>query len=121
MKTEFYKEREGKKMKTKTIVWVSTLFEGCHRWLSAPNDVSFLRNYHRHIFDVKLGVEVTGDDREIEFFQLKRKVDKYINKQYEGKSFDFSCEMIAKQLLIIFNACFVEVSEDGENGATVSV
>ena len=82
----------------KIVVWVQTLFEGFHRWLYTPNNVKFLREYHRHIFKIKLGVEVTGDDREVEFFQLKRKVDEYINKNYQGKYFEFSCEMIAAEL-----------------------
>ena len=103
----------------KTVVWVSTLFEGFHRWKDAPNDVAFLRSFHRHVFDVKLGIEVGDDNREVEFFQLKKKVDEYINKTFEGQQFEFSCEQIAKLLLTRFSASFVEVSEDGENGATV--
>ena len=105
----------------KTIIYIQTMFEGVHRWLDAPNDVCFLRNYHRHIFEIKLGVEVKHDDREVEFFQLKRKVDKYLKLCYEGHYFDLSCEGIAKELLYRFSACFVEVSEDGENGALVSI
>ncbi len=105
----------------KTIVWIQTMFEGFHRWEDAPSDVAFLRNYHRHIFEIKLGVVVTHDDRDIEFFQLKKKVDKYVNEKFEGQRFLFSCEAIASHLLERFDASFVEVSEDGENGATVSV
>jgi len=105
----------------KTIVWVTTLFEGYHRWKDAPDDVEFLRSFHRHVFDVRLGVEVGDDNREVEFFQLKREIGEFINKTFEGNHFEFSCEQIAKQLLTKFNASYVEVSEDGENGATVSV
>ncbi len=105
----------------KTIVWVSTIFEGFHRWLDAPEDVKFLRDYHRHIFEVRLGAEVIDANREVEFFQLKRKVDKFILDNYEGNRFEFSCEQIAEALLKEFEADFVEVSEDGENGAIVSI
>ena len=105
----------------KTTVWVTTLFEGFHRWIDAPTDVAFLREYHRHIFEVKLGVEVLHNDRETEFFQLKRKVDEYLNHHFEGQYFDHSCETIAVELFHEFAAYFVEVSEDGENGATVSL
>ena len=104
----------------KTIVWVSTTFEGFHRWIDAPMDVDFLKNFHRHIFEVKLGVAVTDTNREIEFFQLKRKVDAFILEEFEGHYFEFSCEQMAETLLHKFNACFVEVSEDGENGAILS-
>ena len=29
---------------------VRTTFEGFHCWPSAPNEVAFLRNVHRHLF-----------------------------------------------------------------------
>ncbi len=103
----------------KTIVWVGTMFEGFHRWVDAPDDVAFLRDYHRHIFEVRLGIAVTDTNREVEFFQLKRKVDGFILDNYEGRYFEFSCEQIAEVLLNEFKADFVEVSEDGENGAII--
>lgn len=103
----------------KTIVWVTHLFEGFHSWPDAPDDVSFLRNNHRHVFDVKLGVEVSHSDRDVEFFQLQRKVAAYVDTNFKGEMGHLSCEMIAKKLLVKFDACFVEVSEDGENGAIV--
>ena len=107
-------------MSIKKIVWIKTSFEGFHRWINAPDDVAFLRDYHRHIFEVKLGVEVSDGDREVEFFQLKRKVESFILDEFEGHWFEFSCEQIAEFLLNKFDACFVEISEDGENGATIS-
>ncbi len=103
----------------KTIVWVQTQFEGFHRWKDAPRAVSFLRNFHRHIFKVKLGVEVGHGNREVEFFDLKDRIDDFLKVHIRANYFDFSCEMIAAILLDTFNASFVEVSEDGENGATV--
>ena len=107
-------------VKIKTVVWVTTQFEAFHRWKNAPNDVSFLRDYHRHIFHVKVGVEVSHGDREIEFFQFKRKVERRVECVWKGKKFDGSCEMIAEDLRAYLGASFVTVSEDGENGATVT-
>jgi hypothetical protein len=103
----------------KTCVWITTTFEGFHQWPNAPDCVAFLRDVHRHIFHVKLGKEVVGDDREIEFIQLKWDVDKYLEKHYSGQEFSDSCEQIASELLIEFDASFVEVDEDGENGVRV--
>lgn len=101
------------------VVWVTDQFEGFHRWVIAPNGAAFLRAWHRHLFHVKMGVRVTGLDREVEFFMLKKllaeKLDKYRSQQFEA-----SCEMIATDLLEHFDAEFVEVSEDGENGAVVT-
>lgn len=101
------------------IVWVTDQFEGYHRWAAAPEEVDFLKEWHRHLFHVKMGVRVTGLDREVEFFMLKRLLDKKLGK-YRNEKFEASCEMIATDLLDHFNAEFVEVSEDGENGAIVT-
>lgn len=108
-------------MNTKTIVWISTAFQAWHRWKDAPDDVSFLRDFHRHLFHVKVGVEVNHGDREVEFFTFKRRVEDYIHKVYADQPrLEVSCEMIAADLLKAFSAQEVTVSEDGENGATVT-
>lgn len=103
----------------KTIVWITTQFEGIHSWLDAPKEVSFLRSYHRHIFHVKLAVKVTHLNRDVEFVLLKRRVDQYLQETFVGKGLDLSCEQMAEQLFNEFGAEWVEVSEDGENGARV--
>ena len=103
-----------------TKVWVTTQFEGFHRWQMAPENVAFLRDVHRHLFHVRLSVPVQDLDREVEFFTLKAMVDKYIAEKWEGRVFNASCEMIAIDLMEKFaEATMVEVSEDGENGGTV--
>lgn len=103
----------------RTIVWVQTTFVGFHRWKDAPGDKDFLRSYHRHVFHVKLGMEVTHADRQVEFFQLKDTLNEYLISEYENRYFDTSCEMIATDILRKFGASYCTVSEDGENGATV--
>lgn len=101
----------------KTIVWITTSFEHFHSWPDAPDDVAFLRATHRHIFHVKLGVAVSHANRHVEFIALKKAVDLHISLWDEVS--DRSCEMMATELLERFGAEFVEVSEDGENGARV--
>jgi hypothetical protein len=103
---------------TITMVWVRTQFTGFHRWKDAPDEVAFLRDWHRHVFHVRLGMQVTELDREVEFFQLKAKVDSYL-AAYDGFRFEMSCEQLAALLQRDFGAVLVEVSEDGECGATV--
>jgi hypothetical protein len=100
-------------------VFCRTEFEGIHRWKDAPDEVAFLREWHRHIFHVKLVQRVTHDDRQVEFILLKRQVEDYIQVWFAGQ-FDYSCEQIAQKLLIAFKCDMVEVSEDGENGAWVT-
>lgn len=101
------------------IVWIRSSFVGFHRWRDAPADVAFLRNYHRHVFYAKVGVKVGHMNRDVEFFQLKRRVDSYLAEHFQMQYFEASCEMIAADLLKQFDAVAVEVSEDNENGATV--
>lgn len=102
------------------IVWVRSTFEAFHRWVDAPADVAFLRNYHRHLFHIKVGMEVTHLNRSIEFFQFKRKLDIFLSEEYESQCMEKSCEMIATEILTHFDAFFVEASEDNENGATIT-
>ena len=100
-------------------VWVKTSFTGFHRWKDASAEVAYLRDWHRHVFHVRVMVEVTHDNRDVEFHLLKGKVDQYLKEDYADQHFEASCEQIAVNLLDRFNAALVEVSEDGENGATV--
>lgn len=106
-------------MTTETFVWITTSFIGYHCWRGAPEQVKFLRDFHRHVFHVKVMVKVAHDDRDIEFIMLKQRVDDYLRERYHEQWFKLSCEMIAHDLLVRFNAVKISVSEDGENGATV--
>ncbi|HPY55302.1 MAG TPA: hypothetical protein PLI14_06560 [Bacilli bacterium] len=113
-------------------VWVTTSFEGVHRWPEAPPLVDFLRNFHRHVFYVKVTVLVSHNDRDVEFFTLKMHVDLVI-KQITDNDFNLgrsSCEDMAKSIFTalsvihedqkpMYNVWSVEVSEDNENGAIV--
>lgn len=101
------------------FVWVTARFMAYHRWKDAPESVAFLRDYHRHVFHVKLTVQVGHGDREVEFFTLKDQLQRHLRTVWEGQRFDQSCEQIAEVILWTFGAAQVEVSEDGENGATV--
>jgi hypothetical protein len=109
----------------RTYVYVTTRFEGFHRWENAPDDVAFLRDWHRHAFHVKMEVRVGHNDREVEFFQLKRKLEVYLREYWTDKRFEASCEMIAHEIRDEFVkqgyfVSMVDVSEDGENGAVVT-
>ena len=98
---------------------VKLQFEGIHRWENCPlEDVSFLKDYHRHIFYIELTKEVNHNDRDIEIIMLKREILNYFGSQpvQLGNS---SCEDIAERLLYMFKATSVKVTEDNENGAIV--
>lgn len=106
------------KVHVRTSVWVTTQFIGFHRWKDAPDEVKFLRDWHRHVFHVKLGVPVDHNNRDIEFILLKDKLSYFISANF-AKQFEYSCEQIAEMIVTKFNGSFCEVSEDGENGALV--
>lgn len=113
-------------MITKTYVYITSAFTGYHRWVNAPASVSFLKDYHRHIFCVKLIVKVSHQDRDVEFFRLKEDLDVYLRVNFYGNYFEFSCEQIAERIIdemthLGYCVYSCEVSEDGENGAIVVV
>ena len=99
----------------KKYVFITTSVPAFHSWEEAPEEVKFLSDLHRHIFHIKLVWEVC-EDRELEFFIMKRKVDAYL-EQYKEKDIGMSCEMFAERLLTEFGCVEAEVSEDKENGA----
>lgn len=104
-------------------VFVTTEFEGFHHWPEAPEQVRFLRNVHRHLFKVAVFVDVSHDDRHVEFILLKRTLEDLIAETNAGDTKTWSCEQwarwIATRLPIVagVDVVQVEVSEDGENGA----
>lgn len=114
---------------TKTWIHVKTLFEGFHHWKDAPDEVAFLKNLHRHLFHVKASITVGHDDRELEFFMVKRVMDEYLDFMLkEKKNIVGSCEMVATDLIYYLRIKYgddrdyrVEVSEDGENSASIEI
>ena len=116
------------------MIWVTFQKEGIHCYPAAatdPNlatgdqyDVSFLANPHRHIFHFRVWLGVEHSDRAIEFIQFKRWLENLYSQgtlQLDYKS----CEMMAEDLYEQIAAkhpgreVWIEVSEDGENGALI--
>lgn len=101
--------------------------EGTHLWEGCDIDeVLYLSNLHRHMFYIRLEKKVTHNDRDIEIIKLKHDIIDYL----KGKYFDEylrthrfggrSCEDIAEDLFMQFDAYSVEVLEDNENGAIIT-
>lgn len=119
---------------TTTEVYCSLQFEGIHCWPDCPiEEVSFLRDPHRHMFHVKAYKQVFHDDRDVEFIWLKRRIQEFIATEFPNALGDapssafvanlgpMSCEMIANKLIDRFELSRCEVNEDNENGAIVTV
>ena len=118
----------------KRWIWVTFQKEGIHKYPAALDDptlatgdeydVSFLGYPHRHIFHFKVAIKVTHNDRDIEFIQFKR----WLEKLYAEKTLELdykSCEMISDDLYAKISEKYggrevhIDVSEDGENGAHI--
>lgn len=115
-------------------IWVTFRKEGVHKYPAAAtdpklatggwDDVSFLGVPHRHIFHFKVSIEVFHNDRDIEFIQFKRWIEKLYSEDILQLDYK-SCEMISDELYEEISARYpgrfveIEVSEDGENGSLI--
>ena len=98
---------------------------GFHHWPSAPEEVAFLRQRHRHVFHYKVFLNVEHNDRDLEFTLLKEELKQVVEVGYKGEFGTRSCEQLAEDL---GNWCFkndlkpltIEVWEDGENAGGLS-
>lgn len=107
-------------LKMKTNIIINLAVEGIHQWNECPfEDVSFLKNPHRHIFHICCKKEVSHLDRDIEIIRFKRKILTFLKDRYNGFFGPMSCEMIAATLIEKFNLIYCSVLEDGENGAEI--
>jgi hypothetical protein len=106
-----------------TEVFVTTQFEAIHNWPGCPFDeVAYLRDPHRHVFHIKAYKKVNHDDRDVEFIMLKHAINNYLITKYPLRLFGAkSCEMLARELIEVFQLSKCEVSEDNENGAILAV
>ena len=119
------------KMEAKSFIWVTFRKEGIHKYPQAATDpklatgdwldVSFLGTPHRHIFHFRVEMEVFYDDRDVEFIQAKRIMERWYADSILQLDYK-SCEMMAKDLHKMCNLAWperddvIDVSEDGENG-----
>jgi hypothetical protein len=106
-----------------TTVIVSHRVPGFHFWPSAPDEVSYLNNLHRHLFLILVAWKVTHNDRQVEFHTAQSWIRTlYSEPQNFGPK---SCEMIAQDLNNELKSAghpppaWIEVWEDGESGARV--
>ena len=109
----------------KRKIWVTFSMNGIHCYPDAPEEVKYLRDLHRHKFNFKVTIEVFHDDREIEFHLFQNWIISLYNSGVI--SFDYkSCEMLASELIDAICIKYpnreieVEVSEDGECGASLA-
>ena len=127
-------QRERIRTIANRFIWVTFQREGIHAYPQAGHDpalatgdeydVSFLGTPHRHIFHFRIAIQVTHNDRDIEFIQFKR----WCQNLYGAGTIELnnkSCEMISDDLYEQIANRYpdryiqIEVSEDGENGCSI--
>lgn len=117
-------------MEKQVVLGIKTSFVGFHRWVNAPEAQAFLRNMHRHVFNVTVEFElrsIANLDRPIEYFAAREDID-FILGEWADREFDDSCEVVAYSILghldnMYMDLCksiSVTVQEDSENYARVT-
>jgi len=110
-------------------IFVTFQKEGIHKYPAAATNpklasVSFLGSPHRHIFHFRVTLDVFHNDRDVEFIMFKRELEALYGNGTLQMDYQ-SCEMLAEGLIEYIAKAYpdrnisVEVSEDGENGATL--
>lgn len=99
--------------------------EGFHYWRNAPVKYGYLRNNHRHMFNIELHIPVVELNREIEFIDEQRIIKERILEEF-GDSLGYaqfegmSCEHIAEWLMNEYpTATYCKVIEDTNGGAVL--
>lgn len=113
---------------SETFIYVTLQREGIHQYPAASDlpGVEFLAFPHRHMFHIKAQIQVSHQDRELEFILVKRWIESLFTDGVLQLG-NQSCEMIATGLINQIGTkygyerkIFVDVSEDGENGSFVT-
>ena len=116
----------------KIYIIVKTNFEMVHHFPNAPIEVDFLKKPHRHIFHVEAKIPVSHEDRQLEFFIVKKFIDDIIQKSILPKqkyeAVPYSCEYMAGIILNSLSLTYqikkdlsVSIFEDFENGGVVEI
>lgn len=109
-------------------IWITFSKEGIHHYPAAQSiaGVEFLAHPHRHIFHFRVEIQVFHDDRELEFILFKRELEGLFSADGPMEINHKSCEMLARDLIAYITNKYdgrrvvVSVSEDNENGATLT-
>ena len=108
----------------KTSIIVKNQKHGTHCWPDAPKEVEHLQAPHRHNFLFETKIEVSHDDRELEFFMVQDFIQSELDKLPKDLQ-KSSCEQLSKAVISMIHEKYGQrdvsctVSEDGQNAAIV--
>jgi len=109
-------------------IWVTWQRAGFHFYPQANmdprlTDVKYLGARHRHLFKFKVFIEVTHNDRDLEFHQVLNFCESLFesNIDINSKSVEMLADDIYDHLSIEYpnRGMTIEVSEDGECGCSI--
>lgn len=107
-----------------TTVWSTVNLIGFHRWPEAPDHRAYLRDKHRHQFEVTAWVVVDHAARQVEFHDLRTLITSWWLRTPDDRGAS-SCEAMADDLAAFLSeqchltVAEVQVSEDGYDGARI--
>jgi len=114
-----------------TRIKVCETFLGMHSWSDALDEVSFLKNDHVHDFKATVSCVVDHDDRDIEFYILRKDLRHILKSSFEmvdgfyilkGKSCEHVAKVILDALIMMHGeprSWSVTVAENPQQSATV--
>lgn len=106
----------------KKYVITYNVVEGFHHYPNAPKTCQYLANEHRHLFHIRCWFEVEHNNRQVEINTRQNEIEVWLKYKY-GTPCQFhesSCEDIAQDILVNFNAFKVQVLEDNYGGAEIT-
>lgn len=104
-------------------IFVTFEFSRIHCYPDAKN---YLKHPHRHVFKGRVDIPVNHNDRDVEFIWLKEQVERCVS-HWNSDLGRCSCETMATNIADFVlditpkDWVKVEISEDGENGATIKM
>ena len=109
-------------------IWVTFQRAGFHYYPAAISDqaladVNYLGNRHRHLFKFTVQIQVTHNDRDLEFHQVLNVCESLMRNTIDinHKSVEMLADDLFLQLAIRYpnRKMKISVSEDGECGCTI--
>ncbi len=105
-------------------IWVTWQYEGWHQYPGAPTQVLYLKSSHRHMFNVRVELEVNpSQDRELEFHMVRALLMQHFERSIDHHDVG-SCESQTQVLHSIIDELYpnrhhiITVSEELECGST---
>jgi len=118
-------------------VFTKITVEGVHKWEGCPiEEMSYLKNLHRHNFGIKMFMNVSDMDltdnfRKTEFIYVGHKIKNFLHSKFWDEKLqllnfgNMSVENIGKLLIDNFITDYrvtrIEVNEDNECGCVITI